>query len=61
MLPDVMRAAREERLRRERRYYTADMLGRPCPFCKLRVPKALIAIGQHAHPTCGPSEAPLTR
>lgn len=38
------------------RLYTAALLGRPCPFCRLPVPKALQAANQEAHPCCGPSE-----
>jgi hypothetical protein len=41
------------------RYYTPGLLGRPCPFCGLPVPKALQAANHHAHPTCGPSELDL--
>lgn len=49
------RAAKAERQRRERRFYTRDRLGRPCPMCKLRMPVALLEAGILVHPTCGPS------
>lgn len=52
------RAAREERLRRERRYYTPDKLGAPCRVCHIKVPAALIASGMDTHPTCG-TETPV--
>lgn len=50
------RAAKTERQRREQRFYTPDKLGRPCPWCRLRLPQALLAAGIQVHPTCGPSE-----
>lgn len=49
------RAAKVERDRRERRYYTPDKLGGLCRFCKTKTDKVLWDLGYHAHPTCGPS------
>lgn len=44
-----------ERLLRERRHYTPDLLGRPCvDGCGERVPVALNEAGIWGHPTCGP-------
>lgn len=51
------RAARVERQRRERRHYTPDKLGKPCPACGIKVPKGL---GPY-HPTCGPDVADVMR
>lgn len=48
------RAAKAERQRRERRFYTRDLVGDQCPFCKLRMPLKLLAAGIRIHPTCGP-------
>lgn len=48
------RAAKIERQRIERRFYTPDKLGRLCNYCDLKMPKALEALGYHAHPTCEP-------
>lgn len=50
------RAAKAERSRREARYYTRDLLGRPCPICGGRVPTV---IGVDFHPCCGPDVAAL--
>lgn len=46
------RAAKDERLRRERRHYYPEHLGRPCPSCGLKVVKAV-----GFHPACGPEAA----
>lgn len=48
-------AAKVERLRANRRFYTPDLLGRLCSDgCGERVPKALNDAGIYGHPTCGP-------
>ncbi|MBS45331.1 MAG: hypothetical protein CMH83_19605 [Nocardioides sp.] len=48
------RSAKDERLRRGRRFYTTDRLGKPCVICKARMPLALELADINAHPTCGP-------
>lgn len=49
-------AAKKERQRRERRFFTPDKVSkRVCPFCNIHMPKASLAAGENAHPTCGPS------
>lgn len=47
------RNAKAERQRRERRFYTRDKLGKPCPGCRKPVPRALNEAGIWWHPTCG--------
>lgn len=48
-------AKKAERLRRERVFYTPDLLGPLCvDGCGTRVPVALVEAGIHGHPTCGP-------
>lgn len=62
MEADIHRTAKAVRQRREaRRHYTPALLGSPCPFCGLPVPKALCEANQYAHPTCGPSELDALR
>lgn len=46
-------AAKAERQRREHRFFTPDMLGKPCPACGLRVPLLLGPVT--FHPTCDPA------
>lgn len=53
------REARAARRERERRYYRAELLGRPCPDCGARVPAALNDAGISHHPTCGPDAREL--
>lgn len=47
-------AAKVERQRRGRRFYTRDQVGAECSEgCGIRVPLALLENGITAHPTCG--------
>lgn len=48
-------AKKAEQQRRERRHWTPDLLGRPCPACKTKVPLALTALGFTYHPCCDPA------
>lgn len=49
------RAAKEERLRRERRFFTPDKRGPRCPVCGGHTSAALVAdLGTAVHPTCEP-------
>lgn len=48
-------AAKRERLRRERRYYTPDKLGPLCRVCRKPMPRVLRAAGDLTHPTCDPA------
>lgn len=54
-------AAKNERLRREGRFYTPDTLGAKCidPMCRTALPLALTDVGINAHPTCGPGARSL--
>jgi hypothetical protein len=47
-------AKKAERLRREHRFYTPDLLGRPCAVCKTPLPVALVHAGDRTHPCCDP-------
>lgn len=53
------RLARQQRIQREHRHYSAANLGRPCPDCGQRLPFALNAAGITHHPTCGPDARQL--
>lgn len=49
-------AAKENRLRREKRFFTkAKLSKRTCPFCHIHMPLASIEAGENAHPSCGPN------
>jgi hypothetical protein len=49
-------AAKRERLLRESRFYTPDLLSkRKCRFCGTAMPVALILAGENDHATCGPN------
>lgn len=50
------RAKHAERIRRDRRHYTAAMLGPTCPGCRTRVPTAAACVW---HPCCGADVASL--
>lgn len=53
-------AAKRERLRRERRYFTVDKRGPRCPVCHMPTSKALTeATGTAVHPACDPESADL--
>lgn len=52
-------AKKAERLRREHRHYTTDLLGPVCTHCPLKIPFALVHAGIRTHPTCGPDAAAL--
>lgn len=53
------RAAKTQRQRQQRRFYSTDRLGARCVVCGERMPTALEAEGHHAHPTCGPEYGAL--
>lgn len=47
------RAAKDNRLRREARYYTTDLRGPRCPVCKgWTDPAVAAATGYATHPCC---------
>lgn len=49
------RAAKAERQRRERRFYTPDMRGPRCPVCGQATDKLMVELaGTPVHPTCEP-------
>lgn len=50
------REAKRERLRREQRHYTVDLLGPPCDVCGHRIVLALAELGERTHPTCASAE-----
>lgn len=53
------RIGKQNRQDRERRHYTAETLGKPCPDCGQKVPAALNDAGITHHPTCGPDARQL--
>lgn len=52
-------AKKAERLAREQRFYTVDLLGRDCPGCHAALPLALVHAGIVRHPTCWPEDRHL--
>lgn len=56
-------AARAQRLQRQRRYYTPDLLGPQCraETCHLKLDKVLAAAGETTHATCTPEHRRLIR
>lgn len=57
------RAAKDERLRREARYFhPGNTAKRRCPGCGGKMSQALVDVGFHAHPCCSdPSIMPHGR
>lgn len=50
-------AKKAERLNRDRRHFTPDLLGPPCPVCKTPIVTPLIDAGVGVHPCCQPEHA----
>lgn len=47
-----VQAAKENRLRREQRYYTLDRRGAPCAVCRTPLDGRLSDLGEATHPCC---------
>lgn len=53
------KAVKAERVRRERRYFTPDLLGKPCRRCQLKLPLVLGDVD--THPCCDQEAQHLIR
>lgn len=49
-----VQAAHTQRMIRQRRHWTTDLLGPGCPVCGLRIPRILTDQGATVHATCDP-------